>query len=735
MIKEFEPANEKQKKFMESLKKYLMLSGAVAAGKSLIGCQKGFLLNMMYPGNRGLICRKEARSLPGSTIHTLFSQVIPKGLIVSYNQMKGELIHKTPLEGVHSTIMFSGLDKRADQSYPTKIGSTEYGWIFADEGIELDEGDWMMLSTRLRYKIPRYSFEQNSKIPRQMFTATNPDSPYHWLHKFFFQTKDKDREVFLTTPYDNPYLPEDYLKALEGSLTGISRERLLYGKWVIAEGVIYTGFNPNTQVVDDSEFLPYKDYKELIVGADSNYPLPRAAILIGVRGDGTIDVLDEFYKEAAHVEQLCDWITEIYKVADNCVKVYHDPSDPTAIDKLSITEGAIVNKAANKVVPGISEVSRYFDNNLIRINEKCQNLIKELLSYSWELNKKGDKPKKVNDHLCFIAGTKIFTENGWKNIEEIDKTDYVLTRKGYRKTLIQFKTPKQSLYEVKFSNGQTLIGTKNHPVWVDGKGFIKIRDLRKNYKVEHITNNLWYQEKYNIIKEKSTLEEKERSILKAIGSTCTELSGKITLGRFHKGIIYIISTGILATTIFLIFSVLKVVNIYRNISKGVNKILNILRGLLNWQKSGIDRMKGENGTKNMESKLGRVEYLLLKSVFNVRKSLRILQEGIIHSSVQTNANQQKEEKKKLMKSKKDVHYAKQSLKLTNTGDQDSVHVVAVRKLTGRENVYNLTVDDQHEYYANGVLVSNCDSIRYALYSHRMNMGEFVMLDDKEGVFF
>ena len=414
-MNKFKPANEKQKMFLESTQKYIMLSGAVAAGKSLIGCYKGFMLNMMYPGNRGLICRKEARSLPGSTIQTLFGQVIPRELIVSYNQMKGELIHRTPMKGVFSTIIFSGLDKKADQSYPTKIGSTEYGWIFADEGIELDEGDWMMLSTRLRYKIPRLSDEQNSTVPRQMFTATNPDSPYHWLHKFFFQSKSDDRKVFLTTPYDNPYLPKDYLKALEGSLTGIARERLLHGKWVIAEGVIYTGFEPRIQVVDDSHFLPYKDYKELILGADSNYPLPRAAVLIGVRGNGRIDILDEFYREAAHVEELCDWIHGIYKQSGNFVKVYHDPSDPTAIDKIKLTEGAIVEKAANKVVPGISEVSRYFNNDLIRIHEKCQNFVQELLSYCWELNKKGDKPRKVNDHLCFIAGTKIFTENGWEN--------------------------------------------------------------------------------------------------------------------------------------------------------------------------------------------------------------------------------------------------------------------------------------------------------------------------------
>lgn len=43
------------------------------------------------------------------------------------------------------------------------------------------------------------------------------------------------------------------------------------------------------------------------------------------------------------------------------------------------------------------------------------------------------------------------------------------------------------------------------------------------------------------------------------------------------------------------------------------------------------------------------------------------------------------------------------------------------------DVYNLTVDGDHEFYANGVLVHNCDALRYLL----INLGtgpQFVILD-------
>ena len=43
-----------------------------------------------------------------------------------------------------------------------------------------------------------------------------------------------------------------------------------------------------------------------------------------------------------------------------------------------------------------------------------------------------------------------------------------------------------------------------------------------------------------------------------------------------------------------------------------------------------------------------------------------------------------------------------------------VYVVSsFEPLPGKQPVYNLTVDGEHEYYANGVLVSNCDAVRYA----------------------
>jgi len=419
----FCPINDKQKAFFESTKRFLLLSGAVGAGKSYIGCWNGVKLNLLYPGNRGLICRKEGVSLKYSTVVTLLEKVIPKEMIVSYNKSEGVLTHKTPVPGVYSTICFSGLDKSADSSYPTKIGSTEYGWIFADETIEFSEEDWEVLSSRLRYKIsytnyllikkghrgkyPTYH-EYCNKMIRQMFGATNPDSPKHYLYKLFFENKSDDYEVFLTTPYDNPTLDKDYMRSLETSLKGIRRERLLLGKWVQAEGAIYPMFSHQTNVIDIDFVKEIGRYKYFFGGADSNFPIPRAGAIFGVTSEGQIHLLDDFYQESSPVESLAQWFSEFASRYRCTVNVFHDPSDPEAIEKINRYPGLTCQKGLNAVLPGISQVSLYLENGILKINSKCINSITYLTNYKW---KKGgeEQPEKKDDHLPDAIRYALFT--------------------------------------------------------------------------------------------------------------------------------------------------------------------------------------------------------------------------------------------------------------------------------------------------------------------------------------
>ena len=59
-------------------------------------------------------------------------------------------------------------------------------------------------------------------------------------------------------------------------------------------------------------------------------------------------------------------------------------------------------------------------------------------------------------------------------------------------------------------------------------------------------------------------------------------------------------------------------------------------------------------------------------------------------------------------------------------------VQAVEVIGVADKVYDITVEDQHEFFANGILVSNCiDSLRYALQPYIKNKGGINLKDGWE----
>src|SRR5579871_192987 len=198
--------------------KEVVLSGPAGTGKSRACLEKLHICAEKYAKMRGLIVRKTRESLTESALVTWEKKVVPAGhaalTAVRRNFRQG---YQYP-NG--SEIVVGGMDK------PSKVMSTEYDLIFVQEGIELAEGDWEALTTRLR----------NGKMPfQQLIGDTNPDSPTHWLKR----RADAGQTVLLESRHeDNPTVTPEYLATLD-ALTGARRLRLRFGKWVQAEGQVY----------------------------------------------------------------------------------------------------------------------------------------------------------------------------------------------------------------------------------------------------------------------------------------------------------------------------------------------------------------------------------------------------------------------------------------------------------------------------------------------------------------
>ena len=96
--------------------------------------------------------------------------------------------------------------------------------------------------------------------------------------------------------------------------------------------------------------------------------------------------------------------------------------------------------------------------------------------------------KTCSTSSCFVAGTKIAVENGYKNIEDIEVGDYVYSynletnKKELKKVLETFIHQKNEIYTLKVNN-QLIHTTEEHPFYVINKGWVNTKKLNFNDKL------------------------------------------------------------------------------------------------------------------------------------------------------------------------------------------------------------------------------------------------------------
>lgn len=364
----------KQAKFLQSNKKEVLYSGAFRAGKSKALCIKA-VERASLPGNVVGLCRKTSTSLKRTTLRTLLNSdgdlppVLPAG---TYEHYKQDKLIKIKNGG---EILYFGFDDEET------IASLGVGCMCVDEGSELNEDEYTMLLGRISMKTDPL---------RQLFTATNPSSPHHFLYNRFFKNPTNMQEVVKTKSKDNFFLPKDYLEMLN-SFTGQRKARYVEGEWVAFEGLVYDIFNR-----DDHVMVRDCNFKEIILTLDEGYTNPAVILKCGIDGDGRIHIMKEFYERRILQDRL------ISEAED--MKGSYSIVDPSAASLIASMEsrGLSVEKGNNKVVPGIFAVLNRLKvqkDKLPRltVDPSCVNTIMEFESYQWK-GKDKEEPVKELDH-------------------------------------------------------------------------------------------------------------------------------------------------------------------------------------------------------------------------------------------------------------------------------------------------------------------------------------------------
>jgi phage terminase large subunit len=369
----------------------IVCEGGAGGGKSIFAANKCHAFALKYPDAVVAILRKERAVHINSTI-PLFQR-----WAVGDDPRVTPVLSKSRYEYDNgSTVLLLGM---ADGDQRERVRSMSFDMAWMEEATQFEEADHNEVLGRMRGTAGTF---------RQIIATTNPDGPTHWIKRRLID--GIEAHVYLSSAKDNPNLPASYHDSL-AQMTGIQRQRLLEGKWVQAEGVIYDNWALEN-IAPDADYHP--DYGAIYWGMDDGYVYgggpgtasyhPRVVIMAQITPVGGLNVFAEYYRTLELAETT---ITNVRAMG------YPDPDivyvDSSAAELRGRLSGVgLMNVGATHVVSeGIKTLRRMIcDGNgqrLFRVHPRCANLIRELQTYRYSdstagVNAGEPKPDKVEDH-------------------------------------------------------------------------------------------------------------------------------------------------------------------------------------------------------------------------------------------------------------------------------------------------------------------------------------------------
>ncbi len=342
-----------------------LYNGSAGSGKSYFISQK-IITRCLREKIKVLVCRRYATTLR-NTCFALFKDILSSWKIKQFVKIRETDFNIQFPNG--SEIIFLGLDEE------TKLLSlTNISCIFVEEAFEITQDMAEQLNLRMR----------GTNVGQQIIMAWNPISKSSWLYQFT-EVNLPDNALYVKSTYlDNPFLPEEYVKALEELKVRNPRkaEVFVYGLWgTDSEGLVLTNWRAEEF---DVQSIVQKKGIEHRVGMDFGYQDPSAIVeTLFDRENNTIYVINEFYRQGQTLDQLKE---AIERMGLKKSKIYADAAEPRTIDFFRRNYLNIYPciKGAGSVESGIA----FLQNNTIIVLPKCQSVINELDNFSYIKDKK-----------------------------------------------------------------------------------------------------------------------------------------------------------------------------------------------------------------------------------------------------------------------------------------------------------------------------------------------------------
>lgn len=353
----------------------------------------------------------------GKTINTLDRNVFDVMRSLFGEKHIGKIVDKKSITIFGKKCYVVGAN---DERAITKIQGVGLGYAYLDELTTFPENFFQMLKSRL-------------DTQGACCDATcNPESPSHFV-KQFIDKPDVDCYAEHFTLYDNPYLPADFVSALEAEYRGtIYFDKWILGNWVKAEGLVFPLFKREKHFMTPDEYAERfgKHFIEYIIfGVDGANTNDSTVIQpLAIMDTGQAVAIEMFYHNPKvngqlSNEQLVPFILKYFDdlkqkyrldygrirlytavdcaAADLCLTLqYHLPdyfnvNKFTKKDILFTTD--VVNNAFSRMAVCILDFGGYYNYVRGGFTEGVSQLVTDLELMTWDKSNEKYDPEVPND--------------------------------------------------------------------------------------------------------------------------------------------------------------------------------------------------------------------------------------------------------------------------------------------------------------------------------------------------
>lgn len=257
-----------------------------------------------------------------------------------------------------------------------------------------------------------------------LFGTMTPLKGLTWVYGTVYLNEGGDPDIWCMSMSwrDNPYLPREEIEKLERSLPQDELEARRDGRFISANGLVYSEFDEQIHVIDPFDIPP--DWQDMI-SIDPGLSKPLSCHWYAVDHEGCVYVVAEHYAAnmnvAAHMREIdrisreLGWKRDLSGRLDALMDAaadQHTLQSEKSVAELFREQGLNVNTQVNKSKwAGIQRVKQYleprphFDQTRwpdgkpgLFIFRTCPMMIREIKQYRWKEDSDREEPVKRDDH-------------------------------------------------------------------------------------------------------------------------------------------------------------------------------------------------------------------------------------------------------------------------------------------------------------------------------------------------